>query len=686
MECEEQGIIDLLLSTKKLDRDKGLVELHTKCQRSSANDQAEIAGVENSLLSVVKDSRSSWEAKHGALLGAKVLSGFDGTSELFLKEMQKYAMHLLNDQEARVRIAAGELLGSLSKWLGTDVYLQCQEAILEGVKSNLERAPLSDSSLEEQAQFGHLAEKLGGGSSPEHARSSNSDQIFHDTAGWKNLETWMRCLQSVIEGCGSKFLPFINQELLDLIFQSLTHTNRFVRETGYYVCATLVSCGTSNAEDDEMELSEGQTHNTILVHGDQLAYHFAQGLADNWSQVRLAASTATRQFLLNLPNAAAHQRFFPALLPRMCLNRYYVAEGVRIYSQETWRQVTGLHGKELVEQHIGHVVEYYIEASDADNHAVREAACACIAELGAKIEKDVVREHVPRLLGTLLVCFRDDSWPVRDAACIACGNFIKCFPEESRQSLDALYPLFYENLQDNIPSVRQGAAAALANVTRAYGEAASSILLAKVSEGIKGLENQPKTSERYSGLEKGPATYGLVKQLRDNDMDLHSNQQMYSCGSLAPKMGRGREGGCMDHKFRRPPEAWEKCDGCILLLSELSAIQSLAAEVASSLPLVAEASRKQDYPQHVCLLETICKQLPALGKNLGKRHFKPHLELFFDPIFEALSCDNALTSTAAGQCLDALGNFLGPNILRGRIEQYNPHYLSKMSMGFPGRP
>lgn len=29
-------------------------------------------------------------------------------------------------------------------------------------------------------------------------------------------------------------------------------------------------------------------------------------------------------------------------------------------------------------------------------------------------------------------------------------------------------------------------------------------------------------------------------------------------------------------------------------------------------------------------------QLPALGKNLGKRHFKPHLELFFDPIFEAL--------------------------------------------------
>ena len=35
--------------------------------------------------------------------------------------------------------------------------------------------------------------------------------------------------------------------------------------------------------------------------------------------------------------------------------------------------------------------------------------------------------------------------------------------------LDALFPLFYENLQDNIPSVRQGAALAISNVCMAYG-------------------------------------------------------------------------------------------------------------------------------------------------------------------------------------------------------------------------
>lgn len=44
-------------------------------------------------------------------------------------------------------------------------------------------------------------------------------------------------------------------------------------------------------------------------------------------------------------------------------------------------------------------VAYYIEATGADNHAVREAACACIAELGSKVrrgggKKGGVREWV----------------------------------------------------------------------------------------------------------------------------------------------------------------------------------------------------------------------------------------------------------------------------------------------------
>ena len=62
-----------------------------------------------------------------------------------------------------------------------------------------------------------------------------------------------------------------------------------------------------------------------------------------------------------------------------------MAEGVRIYNQDTWKLVTHGQGKQLVERHIPQMVEFYISQSEADNHAVREAACACIAELGSKV-------------------------------------------------------------------------------------------------------------------------------------------------------------------------------------------------------------------------------------------------------------------------------------------------------------
>ena len=54
-----------------------------------------------------------------------------------------------------------------------------------------------------------------------------------------------------------------------------------------------------------------------------------------------------------------------------------------------------------------------------------------------------------------------------------------CFPDSlsyscpalhARSSLPTLFELFLANLADNIPSVRQGAASALASVATVYGE------------------------------------------------------------------------------------------------------------------------------------------------------------------------------------------------------------------------
>lgn len=53
----------------------------------------------------------------------------------------------------------------------------------------------------------------------------------------------------------------------------------------------------------------------------------------------------------------------PLLLPAMCLNRHYVAEGVRVFSQESWKLCFGTTGRQRVAQHIGAVVPYYTSQS-----------------------------------------------------------------------------------------------------------------------------------------------------------------------------------------------------------------------------------------------------------------------------------------------------------------------------------
>ena len=59
---------------------------------------------------------------------------------------------------------------------------------------------------------------------------------------------------------------------------------------------------------------------------------------------------------------------------------------------------------------------------------------------------------------------------------------------------------------------------------------------------------------------------------------------MYSCGSLAPKMGkRGGGGGCSDSKFQKPAEPWEFADGCVHLHAELTAIEAHRQELAKLL-------------------------------------------------------------------------------------------------------
>ena len=52
------------------------------------------------------------------------------------------------------------------------------------------------------------------------------------------------------------------------------------------------------------------------------------------------------------------------------------------------------------------------------------------------------------------------------------------------------------------------------------------MIINKMKEGFDGVPNQPATTEKYSELDKGPAIYGVVKQRRDNDEELHTDRQV----------------------------------------------------------------------------------------------------------------------------------------------------------------
>ena len=92
--------------------------------------------------------------------------------------------------------------------------------------------------------------------------------------------------------------------------------------------------------------------------------------------------------------------------------------------------------------------------------------------------------------------------------------------------MPSLYPMFFHNLEDPIPSVRQGAATSLANVVQAYGQEALTVVMEKVTAGLKAVRTQPPESEKYRDMDLGQTTFGVVKRLRDNDPDLHSDKQV----------------------------------------------------------------------------------------------------------------------------------------------------------------
>lgn len=651
---------------KHLTREKGLRMLTSVMQKGAAEAACVLLGVSELL------AGASWEKRLGGLMAAKAYvepgqAGEQHPRQEALQQLQDCALGLLEDGEVRVRLGVGELLQSLARQGGLPVYEACSERVLHSIESNFDRVDAADdtsanSAAADKAMEAGIISGRGPAAAPASSLVSQllqstykrvvpgQGELRHGTEGWKCLETSMKALQALVEGCGPAIKPHLDARLRNLLYSALLHPNRFVRETGHFTLCTVC------------EALKGPE---LVALAPEIAPAIANGMSDNWSQVRYASCVSARSFMKWL--GPDRDVVLPILLPPMCLNRYYVAEGVRLYAQQTWQLVMGTNGREAVAAHIKSVVEFYVAQSKANNHAVREAGCACIAELMEKVDKEAVGPYVPVLFKALVTCFKDMSWPVRDAACTAAGRCVLAYPEEMRPWAGEMLALWLAHLADNIPTVRENSAVALGKALRVYGDEVLPQLLAALEALLPAAVQQHPESTKYSQLESVTRFGVAARKARDNDPQVHSGQEMFSCGSLMARFSTSyliRSDGCMDHGFNRDKEPWELSDGGVYLLREVALVrpEAVTAEHMEALRVLGNLSAFQ---HAFNLHETLWRNLPKIATAIGKPRFKPHLRDLLEPLVLDTTCGHQLAEAAAGQCLAALRTWLGPTIIEG---------------------
>lgn len=309
-----------------------------------------------------------------------------------------------------------------------------------------------------------------------------------------------------------------------------------------------------------------------------------QGLEDSWSPVRLQALHAVKAYISHLHSIPeTHEAL---LLPRICINRHYPAEGLRTLALETWRSYVGELGRSRLVAHISAVCQFYEAQSRAETAAAREAACHCIAELATKIESlahESLSSFVPSLLSASLACTEDADWGVQDAASLACAELVCAFLAESTTHIQEVKTMWLKRLSDQRVSMREHSA---------YG-------LVKAATQQSDIWTDIDTYIRTNGAKaREQSTYE-----RSNPPRSQSSTDVYP---------------------------WELSDGCVFLIRELA---SSKAEIASThIPLLADLARLKDFSAHVFLKDSIWKSLPVIAAGLGKRRFKDYLELFIEEL------------------------------------------------------
>ncbi|CAN0015393.1 unnamed protein product, partial [Ectocarpus fasciculatus] len=423
----------------------------------------------------------------------------------------------INHEEPRVRKLCSELIGVMAKHIGPPYFDELGPVLYAQVSAFFERREVSRET------------RLG----------AESEIALDDTTGWYALETLLCSYRELVSGCGPRlgYLDRASEAELGLFIRdSALHINRYIRQATFEFIHALM-----------LQLSPGALSWSDGAYVPLLCRCITAGLSDDFSQVRFPATFAARYFLVAINDQDREALVWPQLVPRLCLNRYYPADGVKTASLETWSAVSQGKGKALVTRHVAAAFEHYASMVDNKSHLICEAACWVMGELGSIIDAQAVMPYLAGIMDILGVCLGDDSWQVRGAACVATSRIVRAHPEQACDvACDVFLPLWVLHLNDFIWALRSDSATALGIAMRCpVQRLAAAATDAAVEYLTENLAEAAKVKKSFSFIPQNSTLYSFIK----NKMEPEKEKTSVKVS---------------------PRKRWQGSEGGVLLLAELA--------------------------------------------------------------------------------------------------------------------
>lgn len=462
-----------------------------------------------------------------------------------------------------------------------------------------------------------------------------------------------------------------------LIEQASVHVNRHIRETVYELIRILsISLDGKNGDKKEVHIkSSAENEVRIITKNDVreksreaeecLSYLFLCtvdalkiGMEDNWCQIRRSAVLAAKSFLQcnsftelsdlkhelgvtahvksdsNAYNGCSDNAHFnkdevwDKLLPGLCMNRFYVADGVSTIAREVWHDIINKHGKgrEAVTAHLTAIVDHYIFMSKASNHMVCEASLLALSEVILRIDRRSLFQNIPRIAENILLSLHSESWPVKDSATIASGSLLKEYSEECRTYVPEFIESWCASLQNPIWSVRENSSNAFGDVLNSVNTDIKNVIY---DAAIEHLNTNILAAVRDSLVDDKPAQFippdmlkfmaenekAILKKSKINSMNNNVNHSNGSHSHMYDVESTGQSvkiswGCCLDCMELRTGSPAEISDGCIYLLRNLTTTHPDI--VLSYLPQIYEILLLKDVKKYHKLHANIFAQVRVL--------------------------------------------------------------------------